>query len=141
MTVGGIELLEGEFDLRLRPSEPESCRSLTGEIGVVALDLETTPELEAEGTARDVIRLVQRARRDAGLQVTDRIELVVVVAPEVATVLKQWRSHIAAQVLATEFEIEAYESTEEPTPKDEWFTAVGELSDRSVITIRLRRAG
>ncbi|MGA2528584.1 MAG: isoleucine--tRNA ligase [Acidimicrobiales bacterium] len=141
VTVGGIELLEGEFDLRLRPSQPESCRSLTGEVGVVALDLETTPELEAEGTARDVIRLVQRARRDAGLQVTDRIQLCVVVAPEVAAVLDKWRSHIAAQVLATELVIEAYVATDEPGQKDEWFRAVGELSDRSVITIRLRRAG
>ena len=73
--VGGVQLEQGEFELRLRPAEPGSSRTLPGEVGIVALDLEITAELEAEGLARDVIRLVQRARRDAGLNVTDRIRL------------------------------------------------------------------
>src|SRR3546814_6670780 len=41
----------------------------------VVLDTTTTPELEAEGLARDVIRAVQDARRSAGLDVSDRIDL------------------------------------------------------------------
>ncbi len=36
-----------------------------------------TPELAAEGTARDVVRIVQQARRDAGLAVSDRIKLTI----------------------------------------------------------------
>ena len=139
--VGGIELLPGEFDLRLRPVDPASCRSLPGEIGIVALDLETTAELEAEGTARDVIRLVQRARRDAGLQVTDRIELFVGVSQDLAAVLDKWRDHIATQVLAAKIELEPY-APGEPGPDSEgFFTAIAELADRSPIRIRLRRAG
>lgn len=43
--------------------------------GMVTLDITMTPELEAEGAARDVIRLVQQARREAGLAVSDRILL------------------------------------------------------------------
>jgi isoleucyl-tRNA synthetase len=43
--------------------------------GFVILDTEVTAELAAEGLARDVIRAVQQARRDAGLKITDRIEL------------------------------------------------------------------
>ena len=43
--------------------------------GVVVLDIDLTPELEAEGVARDLVRLVQQARRDAGLHVSDRIAL------------------------------------------------------------------
>ncbi|MGA3351624.1 MAG: isoleucine--tRNA ligase [Acidimicrobiales bacterium] len=141
LQVGGIGLLPGEFDLRLRPSLPESCRSLPGEVGIVALDLETTPELEAEGTARDVIRLVQRARRDAGLQVTDRIRLWIGVPAASVPVISQWARHIAAQVLAVEIEIEPYEGGDEGAAKDdEAFTAVGELSDRSVIVIRIKRS-
>ena len=41
----------------------------------VALDLTITPELRRAGLARDVVRLVQEARKTAGLEVTDRIEL------------------------------------------------------------------
>ena len=51
--VGGVALEPGEFDLRLRPRDPDRSRTLPGEVGIVALDLETTPELEAEGLARD----------------------------------------------------------------------------------------
>ena len=41
------------------------------------LDTETTPELEAEGLARDVIRAVQDTRKAAGLEVSDRISLAI----------------------------------------------------------------
>ncbi len=136
--VGGIDLVPGEYDLRLRPCDPDSCRSLPGEVGIVSLDLETTAELEAEGTARDVIRLVQRARREAGLQVTDRIRLWIGVRDEVVPALRNWQGHVATQVLATEMEIEA--SGDDATGKhEEWYTAVGELADKSTVVIRLQR--
>ena len=115
--VGGVDLIPGEYDLRLRPSDPASCRSLPGEIGIVALDLELNAELEAEGTARDVIRFVQQARREAGLKVTDRIRLSLAVQEVLVPVLDNYRAHIAAQVLATELEIEAYPGTGTNPPK------------------------
>ena len=43
--------------------------------GFVVLDTAVTPELAAEGVARDLVRAVQQARRDAGLDVSDRIAL------------------------------------------------------------------
>ena len=51
---------------------------------MVALDLVVTADLEAEGWARDVVRLVNEARREAGLHVADRIHLVLDVPPDVA---------------------------------------------------------
>jgi isoleucyl-tRNA synthetase len=141
--VGGIRLLEGEFDLRLRPSDPASCRALPGEVGIVALELETTPALEAEGSARDVIRLVQQARREAGLQVTDRIVLRIGLARSLAEVLAPWRAYIAAQVLATEVELLIGQQGEQAPQKDgddadTWSWATAELSGHGTIVISLR---
>ena len=48
---------------------------------VVALDIEVTPELQAEGLARDLVRMVQQARKDADLDVTDRIALSLSLPP------------------------------------------------------------
>ena len=45
--------------------------------GFVVLDTAVTPELAAEGLARDLVRAVQQARRDADLEVSDRIALTV----------------------------------------------------------------
>jgi isoleucyl-tRNA synthetase len=138
--VAGVALEPGEFDLRLRPRDPDRSRTLPGEVGIVALDLETTPELEAEGLARDLIRLVQRARRDAGLQVTDRIRLGVGLLHAHASALEPWKAHIATQVLGLELAIEALARAEEkPAEQEGWFTAVGELSDGTVVVIRIQR--
>jgi isoleucyl-tRNA synthetase len=71
---------------------------------VVVLDTEVTPALEAEGLARDLVRAVQGARRDAGLAVSDRIRLRVEVAdPAAEAALAPHRDFVAGEVLATAF--------------------------------------
>ncbi|MEU0875643.1 isoleucine--tRNA ligase [Nocardia brasiliensis] len=74
----------------------ESQRGVT-----IALDTEITPELAAEGSARDVVRVVQNARREAGLAVADRIVLTVAAAAEVAQIVRQHENFIARETLAT----------------------------------------
>ena len=79
VVVGGVPLLDGEYDLvleRARASVDEAMGLLPGG-GFVLLDTAVTPELEQEGRARDFIRDVQQARRAAGLEVGDRIDLAV----------------------------------------------------------------
>lgn len=41
----------------------------------IAMNLEITPELETEGQARDLVRFIQEARKEAGYEVDDRISL------------------------------------------------------------------
>jgi isoleucyl-tRNA synthetase len=79
-----------------------SVASDTGE--TVALELDITPELRREGLAREVIRLVQDARKADGLEVSDRITLRwSAPGPELAAALTEHGQLIAGEVLATEF--------------------------------------
>ncbi|MFW6205101.1 MAG: DUF5915 domain-containing protein, partial [Actinomycetota bacterium] len=96
----GVTLQDGEYELRLVTSDPEHAAPLPGGNGVVLLDTEVTPELAAEGLARDVIRVVQQARRDTGLNVSDRIRLVVEAAGEVADAVRANEQFVAGEVLA-----------------------------------------
>ena len=84
----GVTLAEGEYELRLVAADAEHSAPLPGGEGVVVLDTEVTPELAAEGLARDVVRVVQQARRDADLDVSDRIVVSVSASDEVA---RRWR--------------------------------------------------
>lgn len=82
VTADGIELREGEYELALETSgRPEGeALAVVPSGGFVLLDTTTTPELEAEGLARDVIRAVQDTRKNAGFDVSDRIALVLTFA-------------------------------------------------------------
>ncbi len=102
VVAGGVALEPGEFDLRLLPRDEATSRALPGDDAVVVLDVAVTPELEAEGVARDVVRLVQEARKAAGLDVRDRIELSIEVPPSARDAVDANRAVIATEVLATE---------------------------------------
>jgi isoleucyl-tRNA synthetase len=75
IVVAGERLVPGEYSLKLVTKQGTASAPLSGGGGVVLLDIEVTPELEAEGLARDIVRAVQQARRDAQLDVSDRIIL------------------------------------------------------------------
>src|SRR5690606_37963476 len=76
VTSGGLQLLDGEFTLEQVAEAAEGSQlALLPDCGFVALSTDVTAELAAEGLARDLVRGVQQARRDAGLNVSDRIAL------------------------------------------------------------------
>ena len=62
-------------DLAIEYTAPDGWAGVADRGTQVMIDARITPELKAEGIARDVVRLVQDARKDAGLDVADRIEL------------------------------------------------------------------
>ncbi len=101
VSVAGEELQPGEYALKLVTTEGTASAPLPGGAGVVVLDTEVTPELEAEGMARDVIRAVQQARRDADLNVSDRITLSLSADDSVVGVITPHLGLIAGETLAT----------------------------------------
>ncbi len=101
VTAGGVALRPGEFELRLTAADPDSTAALPGSDGLIALDTVVTPALAAEGTARDVVRVIQQARRDLGFDVSDRIALVVGADGAVAAAVRAHADFIAGETLAT----------------------------------------
>jgi isoleucyl-tRNA synthetase len=69
------------------------------------LDTVVTAELEAEGLARDVIRVVQQARRAADLDVSDRIRLEIVAPDGVVAAVETHADFVRGETLATELAI------------------------------------
>jgi isoleucyl-tRNA synthetase len=105
LTAGPATLLPEEYTSKLVAADPEFTAALPDGAGLVVLDGSLTPELEAEGWARDIIRELQEFRRQQGLDVGDRIRLELAV-PELP---KGWRDDfadlIADEVLAVQFDI------------------------------------
>jgi isoleucyl-tRNA synthetase len=135
VTVLDRRLADDEFTLRLVPADESVSRSLGGNGGVVALDVTSNPSLEAEGTARDVIRLVQQSRKRADLHVSDRITLEIAASPDVLPALEEHRDRIAEAVLATDLLLVASPSA------DSWDYQESLDLDEAAVTIGLRRAG
>jgi isoleucyl-tRNA synthetase len=103
--LGAVEVSADEVIVSERPREGWSVVNEQGE--TVALDLELTPELVQAGLAREVIRLVQDARKASGFEVSDRIALTW--APDeseegraIAEAIEVHSALIAEEVLAVE---------------------------------------
>jgi isoleucyl-tRNA synthetase len=101
VVAGGVTLQEDEYTLRLVPTDEAASACLAGGDGVVVLDLVVTGALEAEGLARDLVRLVQQARRDASFAVSDRISLRLGLSAPLRERLTPFESLLARETLAT----------------------------------------
>jgi isoleucyl-tRNA synthetase len=120
----------------IAPGDVELAREALAGWGVasdagvtVALELDLTPALVAEGLARELVRVAQDARKSAGLEVSDRIALGLDGDADVRTVVETWSSFIAGETLAVELG---------PTVADPDHTDDVEVDGRSV-RVQLRR--
>ena len=98
--VGDLEVTAEDVIITETPREGWNVVSESGE--TVALDLHITDHLRRAGTARELIRFIQESRKNAGLEVTDRIVLRWSAADEhAAAALSEHAALIADEVLAT----------------------------------------
>jgi isoleucyl-tRNA synthetase len=104
LTAGPATLLPEEYSSKLVAAEPEWTAELPDGAGLVVLDGTLTPELEAEGWAKDRIRELQDLRKTTGLDVSDRIRVVMSVPAARAAWARTHAELIAGEVLATSFE-------------------------------------
>jgi isoleucyl-tRNA synthetase len=106
ITVGSREHLLGQEDLLLTLQAPEGYSVELEGAHAVALDLTIDEDLREEGRSREVVHAVQNARRTAGLQVEDRIELTLDGDPNLMRAVAAHREHIADETLAVELRLD-----------------------------------
>jgi isoleucyl-tRNA synthetase len=70
----------------------------------VALDTRVTDELRAEGLARESVKRIQNLRKDAGFDVTDRIEITYTGSDRIAAAVRDWADWIRNETLALELQ-------------------------------------
>jgi isoleucyl-tRNA synthetase len=101
VVVDGTQLLEGEYEITMVAAAENSASAvgLTA-TGFVLLNTEITKELSDEGLARDAVRHVQQARKDAGLDVSDRIILTLSADEQSVAALTMHQELITAETLA-----------------------------------------
>jgi isoleucyl-tRNA synthetase len=97
---GGVELTADDVIVSERPREGWSVVNEHGE--TIALDVTLTPELVRAGVAREAVRLVQEARKSAGLEVSDRITLTWSATGDVADALREHADLLARETLAVD---------------------------------------
>jgi isoleucyl-tRNA synthetase len=102
INVDGVEheLTADDLQLRLEPLEGYQVEREAGH--AVALDLHLDDELRREGLAREVVRAVQNARKNAGLEVEDRIVLTLGGDETLLEAARAHEAYITGEVLAVE---------------------------------------
>ncbi|MGN6274917.1 MAG: isoleucine--tRNA ligase [Solirubrobacterales bacterium] len=88
-----------DITLALQPLEGYEVEAEAGH--AVALQLELDDELRREGLAREIVHAVQNARKEAGLEITDRIDLTLAGDPDLLEAARTHQDYLAGEVLAT----------------------------------------
>ncbi|MGH7457915.1 MAG: isoleucine--tRNA ligase [Longimicrobiaceae bacterium] len=128
-----VALEDGDFELEQTVSAGRVAEHGGGYTAV--LDPTVTPELRAEGLARELVNRVQRLRREAGLEVSERIELVVGGDGGIRSAVERYRDFVAGETLATRVSVSE-------TPLESGRYQIGKEVDLDGITatISLRRS-
>jgi isoleucyl-tRNA synthetase len=110
------ELTTDDLQLSMKPLEGYQVEREGSH--AVALELEIDEELQVEGWAREIVRAVQRARQDAGLEVTDRIWLTLDGDDSLAAAARTHETYIADETLAVQVSYESLDGSLTPITID-----------------------
>lgn len=100
ITIAGEVLNSDEAQLILEPKDSKSSQGLSDNKALCVLDLNLSPELEAEGLARDIVRAIQASRKDFGFNVSDHIKLAIEINEVSRIMLEPFVNYINEQTLA-----------------------------------------
>jgi len=104
--IGGIKLSEEDYSLNLVPKNTDSTGALSTNDTLVELDIIVTEELKLEGLARDIVRLIQQNRKEADLNISDRINLFISTNNElIKKAINENLTYIKEQTLSNSIEI------------------------------------
>jgi isoleucyl-tRNA synthetase len=115
ISVGGREHTLSADDVLLSMRAPEGYSVEREGSHAVALDLHVDESLLREGRAREIVHAVQNARKTAGLQVEDRIELLVAGDPALIAAAREHERYLSGETLAVSVE---YDGERNPTAMD-----------------------
>ncbi len=106
-----LDLTDSTFDLTrdgiiVQRLEKENLKVLNEDSLTVALDPEITEELKQEGIVRDLVRYVQNMRKEADLDVTDRIRLLLYGEEDLKTAVTSFEDYLLSETLAVNWEWE-----------------------------------
>ena len=106
---GCVNLVDDEFEIKLTAKNHDEKKfaimALPTNDYLISLDIEVTQDLEDEGIARDIVRAVQQNRKDADLNISDRIKLhLSSTNPRIVEVSRSFADYIKEQVLADDLQ-------------------------------------
>jgi isoleucyl-tRNA synthetase len=122
VSVNGTDLLEGEYEINLVAKDESSDEKLIGILpggGFVILNRVVTAELAAEGLARDVVRAIQQARKDADLNVSDRIATEISAEADVLDAIRAHEELVKSETLTLELTLSVGAGSDQSVPVGE----------------------
>ncbi|MEG8230711.1 DUF5915 domain-containing protein, partial [Candidatus Rickettsia tasmanensis] len=100
LAICGETLNSDEYKLVLEPySHIKGAASFENNSSLLIFDLELTPELIEEGYARDIVRFIQQARKDADFSITDRILIEIISEFDLSKIIDNYGDFIKEQTL------------------------------------------
>ena len=119
LTVNGTTYTLENEDVEIIPVDIPGWKVANAGQLTVALDVTITPQLKEEGIARELVNRIQNLRKDKGLEVTDKITLIIKSSNEIDASVSNNKSYICSETLASSLEI------------------VNELSDKDAVLVEV----